>query len=264
MKNLIWIILFTSLIYSCKKEQEEIPIDICEANYNPLSINIYSYGAVKHPFSEGLQFTNSTLTIAPNETNGLNSSSFTNVEVSIDGNTPLIPEEGSSSIQIQNLSAGSHTITMNLSCSKTILGNNSTTTCDCINEETHATREVEFIEPTLIRIDSLVFSQFLPCDGNNGTLCPDVYFDWSYYDIPNYTTFNYYSTEDSPLQLAYGDTISIYPQECIIPIKIYDADQFNDSDFLGEAEMNPTNMNNWTTGAHEIDSNFWIVITRLN
>lgn len=83
------------------------------------------------------------------------------------------------------------------------------TYCDCINDELYAEQLVEVIEPTYIRIDSLIFNQNLPCDGANGAFCPDVYFDWDDFDIPNFVTGNYYFPEDAPLQLSYGDTIAI-------------------------------------------------------
>lgn len=209
-------------------------------------------------------FSNSPVDIFPNLEQGNALITFFNEEVMVGGNGPFIPDEGLISVQLDSLPVGMHSLSMTLNCVKEVFTGSSNDTCDCINDETHATKEIEIIEPTYIRIDSLIFNQNINCDGANGLFCPDVYFDFAYYDIPHYVTSNYYYTEDAPIQLAFGDTIAIYPSECTVPITIYDFDQFNANDIVGSAVMNPTNMAGWTTGSHEIEDNFWIVITRLN
>lgn len=264
MKNLLYILFAVFFLVGCKKEEEEVEVDFCEENYRPLEIAIYTYGTVKHPFAEGVYFTDSETSVGPFDLPGLNSNLFTDVVVSVDGGEDITPGFGLSHVILNDISPGMHTISMTLNCTKEFYIDNQLTTYDCIDEENYGSIDVEFIEPTYIRIDTLIFDQFLPCDGANGSFCPDVHFDWEYYNLGSSTISNYYSTEDPPIQIAYGDTIAIYPSQCTIPIDIYDVDQFNDNDYLGNAEMNPTNMNGWTTGTHEIEPDFWIVITRLN
>lgn len=85
MKKLVYLSIFTFFFFGCKKEEPTSEVDVCETNYNPLTIGVSTYGSVKHPVTSYIFFTNSETSIFPMESTGLNSNSFDNISVTIDG-----------------------------------------------------------------------------------------------------------------------------------------------------------------------------------